>query len=115
MRLCISGSRGIAETKAAEIVYNYVTTNPITSVNVGDARGVDSAAKLVCNELAIATTIHKADWHKHGRGAGFVRNFEMSLESDKLLAIWDGKSPGTKHMIQIMEKANKPVEVIYVD
>jgi hypothetical protein len=50
-------------------------------------------------------TVHKfcPDWKKHGKAAGHIRNAEMgkfALEHEgALLAVWNGKSTGTKGMI----------------
>lgn len=44
--------------------------------------------------------IFPADWDKYGRRAGPIRNREMAEYADALLAYWDGKSRGTKNMIE---------------
>ena len=41
-----------------------------------------------------------AEWKKWGRRAGYRRNVQMAQHADALIAIWDGKSPGTRHMIE---------------
>jgi hypothetical protein len=41
----------------------------------------------------------KADWKGSGKRAGMVRNAEMGNFADRLIAVWDGKSTGTKQMI----------------
>lgn len=53
-----------------------------------------------------------ADWSK-GRGAGLERNKRMADYGDLLLAFWDGKSRGTRHMIDQMHKRNKPFVIYY--
>lgn len=50
-----------------------------------------------------------ADWDRHGRAAGPIRNCQMAQYADALIAIWDGKSRGTKNMIDEMNKCGKPV------
>jgi hypothetical protein len=40
-----------------------------------------------------------ADWDKHGKKAGYLRNQEMADHSTHAFAFWDGKSRGTKHML----------------
>jgi len=44
--------------------------------------------------------------------AGFNRNGEMADYADALIAVWDGKSSGTAHMIDTMHRLNKPVCVL---
>lgn len=53
-----------------------------------------------------------ADWDKHGKSAGFIRNAEMADYSDALIAFWDGKSRGTKHMIDTAKAKGLNIRVI---
>ena len=48
--------------------------------------------------------VMNADWEKHGKSAGYKRNQEMANVSTHLIAFWDGKSRGTKHMIDIAKR-----------
>ena len=41
--------------------------------------------------------------------AGFLRNEDMLSIATHLIAFWDGKSNGTKHMIEIAQKKGIPV------
>ena len=41
-----------------------------------------------------------------------LRNKEMGMFSDALLAFWDGQSRGTQQMIQYMGTLNKPVHIV---
>ena len=41
-----------------------------------------------------------------------MRNVEMAENANALIAFWDGKSKGTKHMINIATERNLPVRVI---
>ncbi len=52
-----------------------------------------------------------ADWNKHGKSAGFIRNQQMAQEADGLIAFWDGKSKGTKHMIEAATRCNLEVHI----
>lgn len=45
-----------------------------------------------------------ADWDKHGKSAGYIRNVEMATYGNRLLVFWDTVSKGTKHMIDIAEE-----------
>ena len=55
-----------------------------------------------------------ADWNKHGRAAGPMRNKQMADYADVLIAVWDGQSKGTKNMIDQMNKLNKPVFIVWI-
>jgi hypothetical protein len=53
-----------------------------------------------------------ADWKTHGRSAGPKRNLMMlDMKPDLVLAFWDGKSPGTKHLIENARKRGIPVRM----
>ena len=47
--------------------------------------------------------------------AGFERNAYMAERIDALLAIWDGRSKGTKHMIDYCRKRGLDVTIEIVE
>ena len=59
-----------------------------------------------------------ADWKVYGKQAGPVRNRQMlnyaKEEQGALLAFWDGKSRGTKNMIDIAKDAGIIVKVVSI-
>ena len=59
--------------------------------------------------------LHPADWNRLGRAAGPIRNEEMAEVSDALIAFWDGKSRGTKSMIEIARRKGLQVAVVRYD
>lgn len=52
-----------------------------------------------------------ADWNL-GKSAGPVRNNEMAEYADYLIAFWNGKSKGTKNMIDLAEKKGLNVRIV---
>jgi len=72
----------------------------ISELVCGMAQGIDLIAKAWAQNLKIAITEFPADWKRYGRAAGPIRNQQMADYADALIAIWDGKSPGTKSMIR---------------
>ena len=56
---------------------------------------------------------HPANWERHGKSAGFIRNTAMAKASDRALVIYDGHSSGTKHMLEQCAK-HVPMTVLYV-
>ena len=58
---------------------------------------------------------YPANWEAHGRAAGPIRNALMAGDAQALIALWDGKSPGTKNMIALAKKRGLWVHVELVE
>lgn len=114
MKTIIAGPRDIPPKLAEQLVRDAISNCgwEITEVIHGAARGIDSAAHNVCSHLW-PTTPYPAGWNKHGKAAGPIRNTLMANNADALIAIWDGQSKGTKHMIDTATKLNLKVYVHY--
>lgn len=114
MKTIIAGSRGITDYF---IIASAVEQSnfQITEVVSGAARGVDKLGEkyAVLNSIPIKQFI--PDWNGLGKRAGFVRNAQMADYADALIAIWDGESRGTKHMIDDATKKGLKVYVYLVD
>lgn len=102
MKTIIAGSRSFGND-FYPILYNIVhSCYWIPSLIIsGGARGIDSLAIKYASNKHIPYVIMNADWEKYGKSAGYRRNVEMANSAQALIAIWDGKSKGTKHMIDI--------------
>ena len=111
MKLIIAGSRDITDIHH---LYNAIDESPfgyLEEIVSGGAQGVDYLGERYARMLNIPIKQFPADWRRYGKRAGMIRNHEMALYADALLAIWDGKSSGTQHMILDMQKTGKPVYV----
>lgn len=82
---------------AFKVLYPYSDT--ASEVVCGLARGADKVGSTFADSFLIEVAKFPADWDKHGRSAGFIRNVQMAKYADVLVAFWDGKSKGTHHMI----------------
>lgn len=67
----------------------------------GKAKGADYLGEVYARDFGHIVEEYPADWDKHGKSAGYKRNTEMAKNATHLVAFWDGKSKGTKHMIDI--------------
>jgi len=114
MKVIIAGSRNITDYNAIKNIIEQ-SQFEITEVVSGMARGIDSLAVKYAQENNIQLKQFPADWNKHGKSAGPIRNTEMANYADALIAIWDGQSRGTKHMIDVATKKGLQVEVFYYD
>lgn len=114
MKTIVAGSRDIT---SLDLITTAIEAAPwkITELVSGAARGVDQLGETYAAAAGIQITKFPADWKKYGRGAGPVRNREMGNYADALIAIWDGKSKGTKSMIDIATANNLKVFVFRTD
>jgi hypothetical protein len=111
MKIVVSGSRTITDQ---ERVRSILAGHAITTLIHGGAIGVDTFADAFAREKGIEVVIIKPNW-RLGRGAGLAANKEMAGLADKLVAIHDGKSKGTAHMVKLMRGLGKPVDYHLVD
>lgn len=99
MKTIIAGSRTIT---SYQIVDHAITASglDITEVVSGKAKGVDFSGEkwAVIHDIPIKS--FPADWQNLGKRAGIIRNQQMVHYADALIAIWDGKSRGTQHIIK---------------
>jgi len=110
MRLIIAGSRTFNDYDALCEALKQFKLNP-TLVISGTAKGADQLGEYWAKEHNIPIKRFPADWNRFGRKAGYIRNLNMAYNADALLAFWDGKSKGTKHMIDIAKKRGLQVYV----
>ena len=99
MRTIIAGSRTITDPS---LVARAVAESgfEISMVLSGAARGVDHLGAEWARERGVPVQSFPADWKRLGRGAGPARNQAMVTQADALIAIWDGRSPGTRDVIE---------------
>lgn len=110
MKVIIAGGRDITNYELVEAAYlksNFKATEIVS----GGARGADYLGELFAKHNNIPIKVFPADWDTYGKRAGFLRNLEMAKYADALIALWDGSSKGTQHMITQATKHNLKVYV----
>ena len=108
MRVIIAGSRTIRDyAKVCDAVQR--SGFAISRVVSGMAGGVDMLAVRYALEHDLPCDPFPAQWKQWGRQAGYRRNEQMAQHADALIAIWDGHSPGTRHMIEVAKARGLPV------
>lgn len=113
MKVIIAGSRGILDYLT--VVQAVLDSGfNITELVSGGARGVDQLGEGWAKSKDIPIVSFIPDWST-GPGAGFGRNREMVEYADALIAVWDGKSRGTKHTIDTATKKGLKVYVHKVE
>lgn len=111
MKTIVAGSRSFDDYGLLKSVCDEFD---ITEVVSGTARGADRLGERYARENNIYVKRYPANWDKHGKAAGYIRNKEMAKYADRLIAFWDFKSKGTRHMIDLAEKENLEIKIVRV-
>ena len=77
----------------------------------GVALGTDALAIDYADKHKLTKILFPANWKRYPLVAGFLRNEDMLSVATHLVAFWDGKSSGTRHMIEIAKGKGIPVWV----
>lgn len=117
LKVIVAGSRTFSNTHFLEYVLDFKRNLffDFKELVHGGAKGADTLAMLWAEKNEIPVRCFPADWDKYGKQAGFIRNKQMAEYADVLIAFWDGKSRGTKIMIELAAKANITSIVITYD
>jgi hypothetical protein len=107
MITAIVGSRGFDDYTSMCQVLSALTPQ-VTMVVSGGAKGADTLAERWAYANSIPCKVLRPDWSK-GRGAGHIRNSDIVRMSERVVAFWDGVSPGTKSTIDMARRSNKEV------
>ncbi len=109
-RVLVTGSRYWSDYSTIE---RAILWSGATLIIQGEARGADAIAKQVALKYEIPTLDVPAEWKKHGKAAGPLRNRKMLAEGkpDLVLAFPIRGSKGTVNMIRQAREAAIPVEV----
>lgn len=84
---------------------------PQFEVVSGGAFGADKLGERFAVEHGLKIHQFIPDW-TIGKSAGFIRNKQMPNFGDALVAFWDGKSPGTRNMIQLAKDRDLLVKIV---
>jgi hypothetical protein len=100
MKTIIAGSRTCVDM---DILLSAIDKAPfkVTEVVCGTALGADTLGEYYAHLNKLKIYYYRPDWYKYGKMAGFIRNKQMALNSQALIALWDGHSKGTANMIRI--------------
>ena len=108
--LLIAGGRDFDDYEYLKQSLNDIVYDNIIIIS-GAAKGADSLGEKWAAENGHSVLRFNADWDKHGRSAGPIRNAEMVKFIEQQTAkmavfFWNGKSSGTKHCIECCKKAD---------
>ena len=106
MKVAVVGSRNLTINNLGD--YLPKDTTEIVS---GGARGIDRCAREYAKSHNIKLTEFLPEYERYGRSAPLKRNLQIIRYADMVLAFWDGKSNGTRFVIENCKKENVPIKV----
>ncbi len=123
LRVIIAGSRdfddyALLKREALNILKYDNRPKELVQIVSGGARGADRLGEQFAKEFGLEIEQFLADWDGLGKRAGYVRNADMAKfacengNQGMLIAFWDGKSKGTKHMIDLAKKHGLEVHIV---
>ena len=117
-RVIIAGCRdfndyGLLSQKCDHMLSEKVKTHKVIIMS-GHATGADALGEKYAKERGFILETYPAEWGKYGKQAGPKRNLRMAEVSNALIAFWDGKSRGTKNMIDLANMKGIPVKVVRI-
>ena len=106
MKVAVVGSRNLTINNLGD--YLPKDTTEIVS---GGARGIDRCAREYAKSHNIKLTEFLPEYARYGRSAPLKRNLQIIRCADMVLAFWDGKSRGTKFVIDKCKSLGVPCRV----
>jgi hypothetical protein len=106
LRVLVTGGRNYED---AQVVSSALSLLKATEVAQGGASGADRLAALWAHDKGVPCVTFAADWAKHGKAAGPIRNRTMldTFRPDVVAAFPGGR--GTEHMVSYADDRGVPV------
>ena len=106
MKVAVIGSRSLTVQNLEEYL-----PQGVTEIVSGRAKGIDTCAREYALREGLKLTEFLPDYPRYGRGAPLRRNLEIIRYADQVIAFWDGRSPGTRFVIEECSEQGKKVTV----
>lgn len=106
MKVAVIGSRGLKVDNLGEYL-----PQGTTEIISGGAKGVDACAREYAISHGIKLTEFLPEYKKYGKSAPLKRNISIIESADLVLAFWDGKSNGTRFVIEKCHEMGKEIKI----
>jgi len=115
MRIIIAGSRIVSEGDVRRALQCCSWIGFATAVVSGTAKGADEYGERWAQDNNVEINRFPAEWNKHGKRAGPLRNKIMAENAEGLIAVWDGNSRGTLSMIDLAASHGLRITIFRID
>ena len=106
MKVAVIGSRELKVNNLEKYL-----PKEVTEIVSGGARGIYTSAREYALKNNIKLKEFLPEYEKYGRSAPLKRNIQIIDYADMVLAFWDGKSKGTKFVIDNCKRIGKRVRI----
>lgn len=114
IKVIIAGGRNFDDfNKLCQVCDEFLKDQINIEIVSGAYKGADLLGERYAAERHHPIKQFPADWRQYGKSAGLKRNAVKAAYAEMLIAFWDGKSKGTKHMIELATQAGLIVKVFY--
>ena len=115
-KVIIAGTRTFQDYKKLQKVCDELLAkrHPDVTIISGMAQGADLLGKKYGEAREYEVLEYPADWSSYGKYAGIKRNKDMAEVANALIAFWDHKSVGTKHMIDYAKELGLMVRIVRI-
>ncbi len=101
MRILVCGGRNFSDRKLmCKTLDQIYISNDFTHLIHGNANGADKMSEWWAEAYDIKIEVYPAQWDKHGRAAGPIRNKQMLVEGKPDLVVAFPGGRGTANMIK---------------
>lgn len=110
LTLIVCGGRDYADSRAVYDALDHIRAfrGTISQIRTGGARGADRLAEQWAESNGVRVEVYEADWERHGKRAGPMRNQAMAdAGADGCVAFPGGR--GTADMVERARAAGIPV------
>ena len=111
MKVLVCGGRDYSNRAHLYEVLDKVNYSGDVQICHGAARGADTLAGDWAADRGVISHEFPADWNKHGRAAGPIRNKQMLDEFKPNVVIAFPGGAGTQNMIRLARKAGVIVHI----
>jgi hypothetical protein len=110
MRVVVTGGRDFDDAYMVHCALENIRSNSgIAELIHGGARGADSLCAAWASVNGVPVQQFRADWNKHGKGAGPIRNQRMIDEGKPDVAVAFAGGRGTADMVRRCKASGIPV------
>lgn len=109
MKVAVIGSRNLVVTDL-----EHYLPEGVTEIVSGGAKGIDTCAREYAKANNLKLTEFFPEYQKYGRAAPLKRNLQIIDYADAVIAFWDGKSKGTKYVIDNCKSKKVKIDIYII-